>query len=108
MGLAGNGGETRDRMSEPSAHCHEKVRVKSVTVAVIGLGYVGLPLAVGFARAGVRVLGIDVSGSRVQAINRGESHIPDVPSADLAPVVASGRLAATTEYRVCAGADATV
>src|SRR5574341_1894084 len=108
MGLAGNGGETRDRMSEPSAHCHEKVRVKSVTVAVIGLGYVGLPLAVGFARAGVRVRAIDVSGSRAQAINRGESHIPDVPSADLAPQVSAGRLTASTEYREGGRAEATV
>jgi len=95
-------------MSEPRAEFVEKARKKTLTVGVIGLGYVGLPLAVGFARAGVRVLGIDVSGNRVQAINRGESHIPDVPSADLAPVVASGHLAATTEYRECARADATV
>jgi len=86
----------------------EKARTKQLTVGVIGLGYVGLPLAVGFARAGVRVLGIDVDGRLVQAINRGESHIPDVPSADLAPLVAGGRLTASTEYRECARADATV
>jgi UDP-N-acetyl-D-glucosamine dehydrogenase len=86
----------------------EKVQTKRVTVGVIGLGYVGLPLAVGFARAGARVLGIDVSGSRVQAINRGESHIPDVPSADLAPQVLAGRLTASTEYRECGRAEATV
>ena len=86
----------------------EKARTKNLTVAVIGLGYVGLPLAVEFARAGVAVRGIDVNGERVQAINRGESHIPDVPSATLAPVVQAGRLVASTAYRDCAAADATV
>ena len=95
-------------MSEAHTDFLEKARTKQLTVGIIGLGYVGLPLAVGFARAGVRVLGIDVDGRRVQAINRGESHIPDVPSADLAPLVAAGRLTASTEYGECARADATV
>jgi len=95
-------------MSEPRAEFVEKARKKTLTVGVIGLGYVGLPLAVGFARAGVRVVGIDVNEGRVQAMNRGESHIPDVPSTDLAPVVAAGRLVASTDYRECARADATV
>ncbi len=104
----GGAGGTGERMSEPSGHFHEKVRGKRVTVAVIGLGYVGLPLAVGFARAGVRVLGIDVSPRRVDAINRGVSHIPDVPSADLSPLVTSGRLRASTVYENCAQADASV
>jgi len=95
-------------MSESRADFVERARRKDLTVGVIGLGYVGLPLAVGFARAGVRVLGIDVNGSRVRAINRGESHIPDVPSADLAPEVSAGRLTASTEYRECGRAEATV
>jgi UDP-N-acetyl-D-glucosamine dehydrogenase len=85
-----------------------KIRRKDVTVAVIGLGYVGLPLAVEFARAGVRVRGIDVHAARLQAINRGVSHIPDVPSTTLAPLVQAGRLTATTVYRDCAAADAMV
>ncbi|MBI4572067.1 MAG: nucleotide sugar dehydrogenase [candidate division NC10 bacterium] len=95
-------------MSGSRAGFLEKARTKRVTVAVIGLGYVGLPLAVEFARAGVRVLGIDVDGKRVQAINRGESHIPDVPSRDLAPLVQAGRLSASTVYPDCAQADAMV
>jgi len=95
-------------MSGSHAGFLEKARTKRVTVAVIGLGYVGLPLAVEFARAGVRVLGIDVDGKRVQAINRGESHIPDVPSRDLAPLVQAGRLSASTVYPDCAQADAMV
>ncbi|MBI4840473.1 MAG: nucleotide sugar dehydrogenase [candidate division NC10 bacterium] len=94
-------------MSDPS-DLLEKIRRKDVSVAVIGLGYVGLPLAVEFARAGVRVLGIDVDPHRVQAINRGESYIPDVPGADLAAVVQAGRLRAGTAYEDCARADATI
>ncbi len=95
-------------MSASRTDFQEKARAKRLTVAVIGLGYVGLPLAVEFARAGVRVLGVDVDGGRVQAINRGESHIPDVPSPDLAPLVEAGRLSASTAYGDCVQADAVV
>ncbi len=95
-------------MSGSRVDFQEKARTKNLTVAVIGLGYVGLPLAVEFARAGVRVLGIDVNGHRVQGIKQGESHIPDVPSATLAPLVEAGRLSASTAYRDCAQADAMV
>ncbi len=91
-----------------SATFLEKVRAKHVTVAVVGLGYVGLPLAVGFARAGVRVWGIDVNAERVARINQGESHIPDVPTPTLAPLVRDGMLRATTAFAQCGDADATV
>jgi UDP-N-acetyl-D-glucosamine dehydrogenase len=86
----------------------EKIRQKDITVAVVGLGYVGLPLAVEFAQAGVRVLGIDVDAQRVEAINRGESHIPDVPSEKLAPLVQAGRFRAGTAHSDCAHADTVV
>jgi UDP-N-acetyl-D-glucosamine dehydrogenase len=86
----------------------EKIRQKDITVAVIGLGYVGLPLAVEFAQAGVRVLGIDVSAPRVETINRGESHIPDVPSEKMAPLVQAGRFRASLAYSDCAHADTVV
>jgi UDP-N-acetyl-D-glucosamine dehydrogenase len=86
----------------------EKIRGKRVTVAVIGLGYVGLPLAVGFAQAGVRVLGVDIDAERVARLNEGASHIPDVPSATLAPLVRAGLLRATTAFAACAEADASV
>jgi UDP-N-acetyl-D-glucosamine dehydrogenase len=95
-------------MTRTEAAFVEKVRTKQLTVAVIGLGYVGLPLAVEFARAGVRVLGIDVNVPRVAAINRGESHIPDVPSEKLAPLVQAGCFRAGTAYSDCADADAVV
>lgn len=95
-------------MTEPHTTFLAKARTKQLTLAVIGLGYVGLPLAVAFAEAGVRVVGIGVNAARVAAINRGASHIPDVPSGSLAPLVGAGRLQATTEYAACAAADAAV
>jgi UDP-N-acetyl-D-glucosamine dehydrogenase len=62
----------------------EKIETRQFVVGVIGLGYVGLPLAVAFAEEGFRVIGIDINEERTKAINRGESYISDVPSAQLA------------------------
>ena len=84
----------------------EKIRARSATLAVVGLGYVGLPLAVEFARAGLTVVGIDVDARKVASVQRGESYIPDVPSALLAELVAAGRLRATTDYAALRAADA--
>ena len=70
---------------------------RSALIGVVGLGYVGLPLAVEFARAGFRVLGFDVSQRVVDGVNAGRTHIEDVPSAELATVVRAGKLAATTD-----------
>jgi UDP-N-acetyl-D-glucosamine dehydrogenase len=67
-------------------------------VAVVGAGYVGLPLAQTFADAGRRVLVLDVVPELVEALNAGHSHIHDVPSERLAPHVGSGRIVATTDY----------
>ena len=69
----------------------------SPRIGVIGLGYVGLPLAVVFAEAGVPVVGLDVVDDKVAAINRGISHIEDVPSERLAPLAESGMLRASTD-----------
>lgn len=84
----------------------EKIRGRTVTVGIIGLGYVGLPFAVEFARAGVRVLGIDVDREKVERVRRGESYIPDVPSAVLEQVVRAGRLTAHDGYAPLREADA--
>ena len=75
-------------------------------VAVVGAGYVGLPLAATFAEAGCRVLLVDVLDDVVAALNRGESHIADVPSDRLAPLVENGLVHATTSYQELAEADA--
>jgi UDP-N-acetyl-D-glucosamine dehydrogenase len=75
-------------------------------VAVVGAGYVGLPLAVTFAEAGCRVLVVDVLEDVVAAIGRGESRIEDVESGRLAPLVEQGRVQATTDYTRLRGAEA--
>ena len=64
----------------------------STNVAIVGLGYVGLPLSLQFARAGVRVLGLDVDPQKVQAVNRGQSYIEHIGSADVLKHVLAGRL----------------
>jgi UDP-N-acetyl-D-glucosamine dehydrogenase len=74
--------------------------------AVVGAGYVGVPLAHTLARAGRSVLLIDISEDVVAALNRGESHIRDVPSEELKPLVEQGRIQATTEYNQLRHADA--
>jgi UDP-N-acetyl-D-glucosamine dehydrogenase len=79
---------------------------KTWDAAVVGAGYVGLPLAHTLAAAGRSVLLIEVSADLVAALNRGESHITDIPSAELAPLVHEGRIRATTEYNELRNADA--
>jgi UDP-N-acetyl-D-glucosamine dehydrogenase len=75
---------------------HDRIQSRHARVGVIGLGYVGLPLAVEFARAGFTVVGFDVDSSKTDQINDGISYIPDVRQADLAAQVKAGRLRATT------------
>jgi UDP-N-acetyl-D-glucosamine dehydrogenase len=83
----------------------ERIRSREARLGVIGLGYVGLPLAVEFATAGFSVVGYDISDDKVADINAGRSYIPDVSSADLAKVVKSGRLKATTSADVLKDVD---
>jgi UDP-N-acetyl-D-glucosamine dehydrogenase len=76
------------------------------TIAIVGAGYVGVPLAQVFADAGHSVLLVDVQADRVEQLNRGESYIEDVPSEAMKPHVDEGRITATTEYDALRGADA--
>ena len=84
----------------------EKIDKRTARVGVIGMGYVGLPLAVEFARAGFKVLGYDVSERVVKLINDGKSHIGDVPAATVAGYVKDGLLEATTDPARLADMDA--
>lgn len=68
-------------------------------IAIIGLGYVGLPLCLQFARSGVTVLGVDIDPSKVEAIETGRSYIRHIDSAEIAEMTAAGRLSATTDFR---------
>ncbi|HEX6456731.1 MAG TPA: nucleotide sugar dehydrogenase [Solirubrobacterales bacterium] len=75
-------------------------------IGIIGLGYVGLPLAVAFAEAGCEVVGLDVDEAKVEALNAGRSYIEDVPSSSLAPL--AGKLRATADYGELAGCEAVI
>ncbi len=75
-------------------------------MAIVGMGYVGLPLATVFAQAGLRVIGLDVSPERMDQLNAGESYIEDVPSALVAELVEAGTLRGTTDFDVLAEVDA--
>jgi len=83
----------------------DRLRSRQAHLGVIGLGYVGLPLAVEFAKAGFTVTGIDLDERKVGSLNRGESYILDVSSSDLAAVVKSGRFRATTDFSALAELD---
>src|SRR5215475_1273566 len=83
----------------------DSIRSGTAKIGVIGLGYVGLPLAVEFARRGFDVSGFDVDESKTNQINAGRSYIPDVPQAELAEVVKAGRLRGTTRMADLAAMD---
>ena len=80
--------------------------MKDSTLAVVGMGYVGLPLAVVFAEAGVRVCGLDLSSEKMDLLNKGESYIEDIPSTRLAPLVKAGLIFGSTDFDELANVDA--
>lgn len=84
----------------------EKIERREAVIGLIGLGYVGLPLAVEFGKEGYRVVGIDVVPEKVDQINAGQSYIPDVATQDIANLVDKGRLSATLDYSVLQTVDA--
>lgn len=84
----------------------EKFSSRSAKIGVVGLGYVGLPLAVAFAEAGFRVVGIDLNQEKVSSLNKGESYIEDVSISQLGPIVSSGHLVASVDYSRLENVDA--
>lgn len=81
----------------PQSTLHERIATRHARIGIIGVGYVGLPLAVVFAEAGFRVTGFDLSAERVATINNGISYIEDIPSSTLANLVNQGLIDATTD-----------
>jgi len=82
-----------------------KVSNRTARVGIVGLGYVGLPLAVEFAKAGFSVTGIDLVDSKVARINCGDSYVQDISSEDLCALVETGKLCATSDFSVIADLD---
>jgi len=83
----------------------QKIQDRTALIVIIGQGYVGLPLAVALAEEGFHVIGYDVSEAKVRSINAAHSYISDVPSENLAPLIASGHLRATTDPAELRNAD---
>ena len=84
----------------------EKIRNKEARIGIVGMGYVGLPLAVALAQKGFGVVGIDVDPAKVAALNAGHSYVEDVADAVLAPLVSKGLLQASLDYGVLTAVDA--
>jgi len=81
-----------------------RISNRTAKMSVVGLGYVGLPLAVEFAKAGFRVVGLDVDQHKVEQLRTGQNYIPDVSQAELDALVAEGLLTTTTDYSMLAEA----
>ncbi|MCP5096739.1 MAG: nucleotide sugar dehydrogenase [Chloroflexi bacterium] len=83
-----------------------KIQTRQAKIGIIGMGYVGLPLAVSFCKVGFHVIGIDVDAKKVKQLNNGISYVEDISSDELAPLMASGHLQASTDYADIADVDA--
>ncbi len=86
----------------------KKIQQKKARIGIVGLGYVGLPLAVLFAKKGFKVEGIDLDATKVSRLNRGQSYVLDISSKDLKKVVRSGNLRASADYRNAGSLDAVI
>ena len=84
---------------------HQKVKDRTLRVGIVGLGYVGLPLAVEFARKGIRVTGIDNNDAKVQMLARGENYVLDVDNEELKQLVNRGLITASTDYSLIKDLD---
>ena len=85
-------------MSNLELELIEKINRRDAVVGIVGLGYVGLPLVVAFAEAGFKVVGVDVDAKKVANVNRGISHVEDVPDSTVQKLISAGLFSATTDY----------
>ncbi|GAJ01868.1 unnamed protein product, partial [marine sediment metagenome] len=83
----------------------DKIIEKKATIGIIGLGYVGLPLAVRFASAGFDITGIDIDEGKVTKVNQGKSDVPDVREKEIKRLVSQGKLRATIDYDALGNLD---
>src|SRR5262245_33688757 len=94
-----------ETQATPAVTLEEKIRTKTARVGIVGLGYVGLPLAVEFAKAGFPVTGIDLSEQKTNSVNRAISYVGDIQNETMKPLVNSGKLRAATDFSVVAELD---
>jgi UDP-N-acetyl-D-glucosamine dehydrogenase len=94
--------------SGPARALSDRIRSRRARLAVIGLGYVGLPLACEFARAGFEVHGIDVDASKVSGLTKGRSHVQDIPETQLGPLIRTKILRPTMDFSVLRDCDAVI
>jgi UDP-N-acetyl-D-glucosamine dehydrogenase len=97
--------ESREAPQAGEVSLEARINDRTARVGIIGLGYVGLPLAVETAKAGFPVMGVDIDPTRTAAINRGESYISDVPHREIRDLIEGERLAATTSYGALGDVD---
>lgn len=95
----------KDRWEDLKELLTEKIKSRTVRVGVVGLGYVGLPLAVEKAKAGFKTVGFDIQKAKVDMVNSGHNYIGDVVDSDLEKLVRSGQLSATTDFSFVKGVD---
>ena len=100
--------ETLSERSEQTPTLRSKIQSRSARTAVVGLGYVGLPLAVEIGKAGFEAVGIDVSAHKVATVEAGQSDVGDVPAFEVAGLKAVGKLRATSDFSACAECDVVV
>ncbi|MDX1741440.1 MAG: NAD(P)-binding domain-containing protein, partial [Rhodothermales bacterium] len=92
-------------MADPVFDLKRRVESHEAVIGIVGLGYVGLPLAVEFAKVGLKTLGVDVDPRKAESLNAGTSYIQDVPSSAVDEAVKAGRFSATTDFDSLAEAD---
>ncbi|PLT35726.1 nucleotide sugar dehydrogenase [Bacillus sp. V5-8f] len=97
---------TNTELNQTAKDLLNKIEDRNATIGVVGLGYVGLPLAVEKAKAGYKVIGFDVQQSRVDQVNQGINYIGDVVDAELKEITESGQFKATTDYSLIKDVDA--
>ena len=83
----------------------DKIKTKTAKIAILGLGYVGLPLAVECGKAGYSVTGIDLNEEKIEMLNQGKNYIPDISDKDIVQLVGDGKLKCTTDYGDIAKSD---
>ena len=93
-------------MSNIKKELLDKITKKTAVVGIVGLGYVGLPLAVEFAKAGYKTIGFDVQTKKVESVNAGHNYIGDIVGDTLKDMVKSGKLSATSDFSFIKGVDA--